>query len=212
MSRKDGGDTSILPFDILLGLDYDVKCTYDANYSAMPKGSFDNENGEQALLNNGEHIDDERRNNISVTNDVCIMHSTREHHAISTTTYNINSSSISKCDIDSIVNDDNDYVIFGVMCSRGKRRILNGIDTCNSALIFVLLHKLSDVFINSICLREDETIGVISVRDNVHQLTNTNTGSAVNTTNDNDNDSNANANCNDTRSELSSEYGERIIN
>ena len=171
----------------------------------MFEGSFDNKNGEQVVPNHGERINYEHPNDTSSTHS-----STREYYTISTTTYNINSSSIDKCGINSNVNIDIGNAIFDITYSKCERRILYGIESCNGTLIFDISHELLDVVINSTCFREDETIGIISVRDNVHRLTNTNTDSAVNTKNDNDNAPNANARCNDTRFELLSEDGEKV--
>ena len=198
VSTKDEPSTS--------SLEHDLNCNYislyDANSKLIFEGSFDNGSGEQLAIRDGEHTNYRHPNDTSSTHS-----STNEYRIISTTTYNINSSSTIEYDIDNI---DNDNTLFDITCPRGKLRILDGVETRSG----VLLHKLSDVIINSICPREDETIGLISARNIVHQQTDTGSNYIVNvvsTNNDNDNASNANANYNDTRSELSSEYGERIM-
>jgi hypothetical protein len=88
------------------------------------------------------------------------------------------------------------------------------IETDNVRSKSIASRTSTDEVIYNINLDEDETIGLISARNIVHQQTDTGSNYIVNvvsTNNDNDNASNANANYNDTRSELSSEYGERIM-
>ena len=126
---------------------------YDGSNSTMVDASFDN--------GNGEHIAYDQ-NGISCH----IIHpSMHEHYThISTIKYNFNP----------IINIDNGMIIRGSIYSRRERLMLNGIDVSNDKLNRpTTTHTPSDVAFHCICLHREKHIGIASVDNIMHRLTNT---------------------------------------
>jgi hypothetical protein len=177
VSTKDEPSTS--------SLEHDLNCNYiglyDANSKLIFEGSFDNGNGKQLAINDGEHINYRHPNDTSYTHS-----STNEYYIVSTTTYNINSSSTINYYTNSIVNSDTDKIIFDGTYTRRERRTLISIsDIYDDTSGSITPCTSSSLVVPSNCHRKDEDIGtIISARTNT--------------------------NYNGTRHELSSDDGEGI--
>ena len=163
----------------------DIPC---ANNNATVDVDSDSENGEQTLLNHGEHIAYEYHpNNILTTIIYVIYSSTREHQhrTISRIKFYINSD----------INIGIGKIVYGSTIPRRERRILCGTEVRNDTVGPTRLRT------SSICLRRDEPIGYITpdVRNIMRRLTDTDrdyTDNIVSTDNDNATTSVTNANPN----------------
>ena len=160
---------------------------------------------------NGEHMDQQSVYKYPNDTSCHIMYSSmHEHytHIISTSKYKFNS----------IININNGMIIFGSIYSRRERVMLNGIDIDDDKSNgSVATLTPSNVVFHLICLDRDEHIGITSVNNIMHRLTNTMsrcTDDVVGVdNNDNNNISIVDTNYNGTRSAKllpSSEYGEHI--
>ena len=160
---------------------------------------------------NGEHMDQQSVYKYPNDTSCHIMYSSmHEHytHIISTSKYKFNS----------IININNGMIIFGSIYSRRKRVMLNGIDIDDDKSNgYVATLTPSNVVFHLICLDRDEHIGITSVNNIMHRLTNTMSRCTDDVVgidnNDNNNISIVDTNYNGTRSAKllpSSEYGEHI--
>ena len=157
---------------------------------------FDGETGEQVLLKHGDHNDYAYRNNTSISNKM-----TSDAY-ITTIKHNIISIASIK---------DGDGIIFDDTYTRREQRTLISIGIYVDTSGSIAPYTSSSLVAHNNCLRKDEDIDIISVQGIIHRVTNTKTDSIVSTNNDNNSTSTANTNYNNTRSELSSEHGERFI-